>query len=991
MQSHHQRNIPTYLISFLTLLFTIQVSTAQQLWSDPATWGGNKPISGEAVTIPAGMHILLDEDTPDLGGLTIEGILEFDYQNLNLTADWIMLMGTLQVGTVNNPFTNQATITINASNMNENIMGMGTRGIMVMGGNLELHGTPPSIPWTKLNANAVAGSTNLVLKDAISWDINDELIIGPTDFYEAANGASITQSTQLTQTTSNQITINTGLNAHRWGALQYVTPTGMSLSNTNIVTPPAGSGFTPTTLDERAPVANLTRNIVIQAPNDALWQTNDFGVHIMVMRMGGTGMPGMAHIDGVEIKRGGQKGNLGRYPFHWHMISYNGSNELGDATGQYIRNSVINQSRNRGIVIHGTNGTLVQNNVVYDVRGHGIFTEDASERRNIIDGNLVLHIRNPDTGFALKIHEEGSNAGRGSSGFWISNPDNTVTNNMAGDCNTNGFWLAFPENTWGLSSGINMRPDRLLFGIFENNTAHSNGIEGINLDWVEIDQDGNISPSKYISTTDGQDPQWPYPNKRRFTLKGASVWKNGGSGLWDRSDWPDNIEIINADNCFSMFAGAGEFGVIERCLAVGNSLNHLMNGTDRDDLSYSLPPAAFATYHSTFDIKDNIVVSVPMEAGYASGAFATNDYYIRPVEKGHIRNPNNLLIDSHPGVKLESGYNHFVLAGALWDPYGIWGGNSGDYLIYDDPFFTTNLTTTPVAPGPASGGVLAPGPFFGFEGFVINQANPRWYALMELDVERLDDNFNTVGTWTVAEGQNGGLLANMRHFATHPSDYYKLTFPSVTEVNDVGITMTNMLADTDYQVIAIEYSGNYTVNQIYATTVWDYEGEESAPASATKHIYQQVACLSDVVNAPVGEVYWQDAENDLVWIKVRGGITPDWSPGTYAPDSDEEQYRNTYLRVVGDLGAPVAVDIFATDFNISILPNPTDDIFEIQGLLSNYNIQILDINGNIYQDLSTTDSSIAIDISTLPNGMFFIRIQDSSNGNLHVEKILKSN
>ena len=45
------------------------------LWSDPATWGGRKPVAGAAVLVPSNMKIVLDENTPALGDLTIEGEL----------------------------------------------------------------------------------------------------------------------------------------------------------------------------------------------------------------------------------------------------------------------------------------------------------------------------------------------------------------------------------------------------------------------------------------------------------------------------------------------------------------------------------------------------------------------------------------------------------------------------------------------------------------------------------------------------------------------------------------------------------------------------------------------------------------------------------------------------------------------------------------------------------------------------------------------------
>ena len=109
---------------------------------------------------------MLDENTPALANLTINGTLEFERQNLSLTANWVMVMGALHVGSVALPFAQKATINLTGTNVNENIMGMGTRGLMVMGGTLELHGTPPTKTWTKINAHAAQGATSLTLMES---------------------------------------------------------------------------------------------------------------------------------------------------------------------------------------------------------------------------------------------------------------------------------------------------------------------------------------------------------------------------------------------------------------------------------------------------------------------------------------------------------------------------------------------------------------------------------------------------------------------------------------------------------------------------------------------------------------------------------------------------------------------------------------------------------------------------------------------------------
>ena len=617
------------------------LAVAPELWSSPATWGGTKPVVGAAVTIPANKHIILDEDTPDLAGLTIEGTLEFDRKNVSLTADWIMVMGAMHVGSAALPFTQQATINLNATNMNENIMGMGTRGIMVMGGTLELHGTPPTKTWTKINAHAAQGATNLTLMESVNWNVNDQIVVAPTDY----QGTGASQKVAINAISGGtSITTSAGMNAQRWGLLQYATSTGMSLIPGTV--PASVVTGTPTVLDERAEVGNLTRNIVIQAPNDTRWQNNKFGCHIMIMRQGTT--KGIAHINGIEIRRGGQDGKVGRYPFHWHMLSYEGSTTYSDATGQYIRNSSVHESVHRGIVIHGTNGVEVKNNVLFNIKGHAIFTEDASERRNTIDGNLVLNIRNPTT--PLKIHE--GNSSFGAAGLWVSNPDNTIINNTVADGTGMGYWFAFTTQTWGLSAGISMNPSRTLFGVFDNNTSHSN-TSGIHFDDVESDNNGNTTGLKYVSTTDGLDPQWPFPNRRRHMLSRYTTWKNAGSGIWNRATIPDNDQVVSADNCASFFSGAGDDGLIKRSLVIGNSLNYNMNGMTRPTTYGAEHPVGMASYHSTFDIKDNFILNFPALANTLSGAFALGNYYLIPVDKGLVRNVNNTLVNSHPGVRVQ--------------------------------------------------------------------------------------------------------------------------------------------------------------------------------------------------------------------------------------------------------------------------------------------------------------------------------------------------
>jgi len=901
------------LILFFEQSYATSISYADTLyWSNPSSWNGIKPVDGDTVEIPENTVYLLDEDSPLLDGLMIHGKLVFARQNLHLQSKWIMIHGDMEVGNESQPFVHQARITLTGNDTTQSVMGMGTRGIMVMGGSFVLVGNSPATTWTKISQHALASATLIHVLEAQDWEVGDEIILSPTDYYEAATGESVTQKLSISAINGSEISFNEPLTAFRWGQIQYATTEGMSLSPGNTPSIPLvdeDSLFTPLELDERAFVGHLTRNIVIESPDDELWQNDGFGVHIMIM-----GTSSEVKLDGIEIRRGGQQGRLRRYPFHWHMLSYSGTETLADATGHYIKKSTINSSMNRGIVIHGTNGVLVQNNVIFDTRGHGIFTENAVERRNTIDRNLVLHVRNPALNLALKNHEIG---GFGSSGFWISNPDNRITNNVSGDNEGIGFWLAFPEQPFGESAevlhtdGQIIRPNRLLFGEFSRNTAFSNRVNGIRLDDPEVNEAGDTFPYYFRSTTDGREIGWPATTLRRFLLYNYSTWKNGSNGIWDRAVWPDNFSVISADNCGRFFAGSGANGVISRSLVIGTSLNHLMNGTDRpqfeDAAGGNQTPVAFATYHSAFDIHNNIVVNFPVLENQRSGAFATEDYYLRPVDKGHIRNVNNLLIQSQYGLKLNPIASYYALAGALWDPFNAWGGiGSNNYFVYDNPFLTYGQATQAALPA-VSGGVITEGPFYGINDFVVNNANDSQWDLMALRFTRFDQNLDSVGSWSLDEAPFYSVfLGHMRHAALHPSGIFTLDFPTIDPVTDVHFSIENMLTESDSLILGVEYDASFEITQVYSSTWPNFRSDSHAeyPESwALKRVFTEVNSIQEVMSSSEIGVYWHDLSSNRVWMKIRGGMQQyfEWSGQAhlYSETDDEKLYRLLGIRVLG--------------------------------------------------------------------------------------------
>lgn len=783
--------------------------------------------------------MILDQDTPRLKGLTINGELIFADKALNLTADWIMLHGTLRIGSESNRYNKKAVITLTGANTGESVMGMGTRGIMSMGGRLELYGRVPNLTWTKISASAARGATTLNLLGSPQWNVGDNVVVAPTTYRRTSR----TEMSTINQVSGGTIGLTSALSTGRWGVMQYATNNGISLTPGLINKP---DSTVPTEIDERAEVGNLTRSIVIQGADDAAWRDSGFGAHVMIMDRSS-----VTTIDGVELRRVGQSGVLGRYPVHWHILSYDpqSGGALGDATNQTLRNSAIWGSQNRCVTIHATNGVLVDNNICYDIVGHGIFLEDGNERRNVITNNLVLGTKSPASNRRLLMHDDQA------SGFWLSNPDNTVVGNVAADNRSFGFWNAFSDRIFGATRAVRMRPSNVHMGLFEENVAHSNGAEGIMWDNSASDEAGNTSPLHYQPTTDEQEQR--YSNSMSFGAKSNVLYKNQGSGIWSRTFLVRLENFVNVDNEEKFFSGAGNQGYIGSSLLVGQTLNN-------EDRAQT-PAVAFATYHSEFRITKNIIINFPYVSGNQSGAFATDDYYIAAVDKGMALNDNNLIINSAPGWRQPPvTRENWTLAGALFDPNGIVGPQN-NYWVYDLPFFTEGTTCTPVAPA-GENGMSCRGDYYGIVNFQTDFDNGDKF-IAPVEGVRYNSSFGEIGRWTVGDGRQAPKLDNMRHFAAVKGGTYSLRFPGRSVPRWVSLSITNAYRSSDSMMLGVTLSSSVSSPLVTLST-----GNSNTTQSSSTTRQLSPTSSFDAVKNSSGNLFWFDRTNQLVWLKVVGGL-----------------------------------------------------------------------------------------------------------------------
>lgn len=489
-------------------------------WSNSATWPGKTvPAAGSIAVIPAGTTVLMDVSPPALEGLDVSGTLIFDRQDLALTADWITVRGRLEIGSESRPFTHRATITLTGTDVTENISGTGTKMIAVLGGILEIHGEPRN-SWMRLGATAVKGATQIQLEKPSDWRAGDRIVLASSDFDPFQAEEVIVRSIS-----GATVTIEQPLKFSHWGEMQNV----------------AG-----TPLDERAEVGLLTRNVRIQGDESSA--ATGFGGHVIIM-VGST-----AHIESAEFYRMGQRGIVARYPIHWHMASH--------VAGHYVRNNSIWKTFNRCVTIHGSHDATVANNVCYDHLGHGYFLEDGIETKNIVAGNLGLATRIPAA--ADRILGSDSRA----STFWITNPDNTYTGNVAAGSQGMGFWIALPEHPTGFSTDASIWPRRTPLGLFSDNRAHSNRDVALNVD-NGPKPDGNTETTTYSPRAiPGATSAAVVADFRNFT-----AYKHNGRAVWLRTNGALLTGALLSDNLIgATFASSETF--LRNATIIGESANN---------------------------------------------------------------------------------------------------------------------------------------------------------------------------------------------------------------------------------------------------------------------------------------------------------------------------------------------------------------------------------------------------------------------------------
>jgi hypothetical protein len=422
------------------------------VWSDPATWSpGRLPAANDRVRISGGTRVGYDlvSDAP-LDCVTIEagGLLDF-----HPAADTRMVVGTLlvlaggrlSVGSPERPIAPEVTAEVVIADRPLDLDDDG-RGVfdpeqlgtgLLCWGRVTMHGAPRSPTFVRLAREAAAGDSVLTLEEPPSgWRPGDRLVLPDSRQVYAGHDLPMDrlnwETPAVREVRGAEITLDAPLRFDHPGARDAE----------------GRLRFLPH-------VANLSRNVIVRSANPAgtrghVMMTGRAEVDIRHALFRDLGRSlNSRRVDVAEHDRDGRlvslaKNQIGRYSLHMHHLI--GPERPADGGHQFVlQGNAIDggdgpNDHRWGIVVHASHYGLIQDNVVYNIAGAGITTEDGTEV-----GNHFLHniaIRTDGLGHTDydrisqgRVHD----FGHAGDGFWLSGPSNLVRGNVAIGSRGSGF------------------------------------------------------------------------------------------------------------------------------------------------------------------------------------------------------------------------------------------------------------------------------------------------------------------------------------------------------------------------------------------------------------------------------------------------------------------------------------------------------------------------------------------------------------------------
>ncbi|XP_008765159.2 fibrocystin [Rattus norvegicus] len=374
---HRQLRQLTYLVSgegqvhvFLqvkhgappTVSASTSVSESALKWSLPETWqdvekgwGGYNhtiPGPGDDVLILPNKTVLVDTDLPVLRCLYVMGTLEFpvDRSNVLSVACLLIAGGELKVGTLENPLGKDQRLLI-LLRASEEIFCDRFDGIRVdpgtigVYGKLRLHSAYPKKSWVHLGADIAPGNERIIVHNAVDWQPHDKIVLSSSS-YEPHEAEVLT----VKEVKDHHIRIYERLKHRHIGSAH-------TLEDSRQICLAAEVGL-------------LTRNIRIQSDSSCRGRllVGSF------RKSSGEEFSGILQLLNVEIQ------NMG-------SPLYASIEFTGVSAGSWVISSTVHQSCTVGIHASSSRGMVLNDNIVFGTKGHGI---DVEGQNYSLTNNLVI-------------------------------------------------------------------------------------------------------------------------------------------------------------------------------------------------------------------------------------------------------------------------------------------------------------------------------------------------------------------------------------------------------------------------------------------------------------------------------------------------------------------------------------------------------------------------------------------------------------------------
>jgi len=262
-----------------------------------------------------------------LNAIIVEGTLIFGPEEDStheryFDANYIYINGgRMEVGTEEFPYTSRLTITMHGELSDPYIPLYGNKCIGLRNGILDMQGVKREPTWTVLETTAEANSTQITLRQAVDWQVGEEIAIASTNFEGRDSERRTITAIDRTNPDKPVLTLNEKLTHRHFAATET---------------------YGASEIDMRAEVGLLTRNVKFRGDPETSGP-NQYGAIIFMHSLGDDSL--IARLAYTEFTETGQAFKVGRYTIHFHLI--------GAVHKSYAKGLSIHQTYNRAITLHG--------------------------------------------------------------------------------------------------------------------------------------------------------------------------------------------------------------------------------------------------------------------------------------------------------------------------------------------------------------------------------------------------------------------------------------------------------------------------------------------------------------------------------------------------------------------------------------------------------------------------------------------------------------